>query len=227
MMFKFPGFLLVAIFILFSCKEKHSVEKEIPRKTIATENKSSAPKKMESVESTASYSSKYLAAENVRLNGHPLMLSKKEFFTIYQKVDSVQTTLWECGSPFEWLDQEWMIKKYGKPNDEHGTFADFDGKISKLFINNSVFTTNNHLYLFDTAKAQNNTFTIVSQNIVINEDTTVSEFKKRFPDVDEEKTDVKNTVRFRFYLDGKSDDAFLFYFKNGKLEYVTLWWLLC
>jgi hypothetical protein len=39
--------------------------------------------------------------------------------------------------------------------------------------------------------------------------------------------DEKNEVRFRLLLDKNNEDAFLFYFKDGKLDSFTLWWVLC
>lgn len=173
------------------------------------------------------YTSKSINIENALINGHKVILSKTEFDAIYPKNDSVKTTLWECGNPFEWLDKEWMIKKYGPENKEKGTFERFNSEITTIYLNKIEYNTNNHLVLFDRASAENNSFKIISQNITLDRNTTLEGFKKIFPNAEIEKLANKNEVRARFSLGEKRDDAFLFYFKNGKLNYFTLWWLLC
>lgn len=173
------------------------------------------------------YNSKFIKIENVLINGHKVILLKNEFDAIYPKNDSIKTTLWECGNPFEWLDKEWMIKKYGAENKEKGTFERFNSEITTIYLKNIKYSTNNHMVLFDMAFAENNSFKIISHHITLDRNTTLEEFKKIFPNTEIEKLANKNEVRARFYLEEKKDDAFLFYFKNGKLNYFTLWWLLC
>ena len=77
------------------------------------------------------------------------------------------------------------------------------------------------------AFAKNNSFKIISHNITLDENTTLEEFKKIFPNIEIENLENPNYVKARFYLGKDEDDAFLFCFKNGKLDYFTLWWLLC
>jgi hypothetical protein len=173
------------------------------------------------------YNSKFIDIENVLINDHKAIVSKNEFDAIYPKSDSVKTTLWECGSPFEWLDKAWMIKTYGPENKEKGTFERFNGEITTIYEKGIQFTTNNHIVLFDKALASKTTFKIRNYKVKLDKNTTLKEFKKIFPNTEIEGLENKNEVRARFYLEKDSDDAFLFYFKDGKLDYFTLWWLLC
>ncbi|TKC00880.1 hypothetical protein [Pedobacter cryophilus] len=173
------------------------------------------------------YNSKFIEIKNVLVNEHKVILLKNEFDAIYPKNDSIRTILWECGSPFEWLDKEWMVKTYGNENKEKGTFENFNGVITTIYGKNIEFSTNDHIVLFDMAFAENNSFKILSHNITLDKNLTLEEFKKIFPNAEIENLENKNEVRARFYLAKNMDDAFLFYFKNGKLDYFTLWWLLC
>ena len=161
------------------------------------------------------------------MNNHKIILEQKEFRNLYPKYDSIRTTLRECGHPLEWLDEKWMVKTYGEKDKNVGTFARFNGEITRFSIRGFDFDSSNHLVIFDSGKAKGNTFLIISDQIVLDENTSVSEFKNLFPKVEMEVTDEKNTVRFRLYVAENFDEAFLFYFKDGKLEYYTLWWLLC
>ena len=168
-----------------------------------------------------------MAIKNATVNHHPIILDQKEFEKIYKKIDSTSTTLWECGNPFDWLDKDWMRKKYGSENKDKGTFENFDGKITTIYSKEIEFNTNNHIVLFNTAFAKKNSFQIPSHHINLDQNTTLEEFKTIFHNLELEKLENPNEVRFRMYLSHSSDDAFLFYFKNGKLNYFTLWWLLC
>ncbi|KAF2513588.1 hypothetical protein [Flavobacterium foetidum] len=217
--------ILLLFTILIACNSCNKKVKE-PKKIIETKQKvttSTEPKEKDK----SIYDSKFLEKENVLINNHKVILTKDEFESIYTHIDSTKTRLWECGSPFEWLDEKWMTKTYGKKNKETGLFPKFNGEITSIYSQNIDFATNNHIVLFDTGSADNNTFEIISHNIKLNKDTTVKEFRSKFPNIEMEKTDYPNEVRFRFYLNNQSDDAFLFYFKDGKLNYLTLWWLLC
>lgn len=214
--------------LLLSCqKDNQVVEPEngrSPEKTteIASKNKESVV-----TEKIKVYTSKYLAIENVLVNNHRIILEQKEFINIYPKYDSTRTTLRECGHPLEWLDEKWMIMTYGEKDENVGTFARFDGEITRFSIRGFDFDSNNHLVIFDSGKAKGNTFLIISDQIILDENTTISEFKELFPKIEMEETEDKDMVRFRLYIAENLDEAFLFYFKNGKLEYYTLWWLLC
>ena len=214
--------------LMLSCqKDNQVVEPEnirSPEKTteIASKNKESVV-----TEKIKVYPSKYLAIENVLVNDHKIILAQQEFAKLYPKYDSIRTTLRECGHPLEWLDEKWMVKTYGEKDENVGTFARFDGKIARFSIKGFDFDSNNHLVIFDSGKAKGNTFLIISDQIVLDENTSVSDFEKLFPKIEMEETEDKDKVRFRLYVAKNLDEAFLFYFKNGKLEYYTLWWLLC
>jgi len=173
------------------------------------------------------YDLNFITIKNVLINDHKVILSKAEFESIYTHIDSTKTQIWECGSPFDWLDREWMTKTYGKEDPETGIFSKFNGEITTIYSENIEFATNKHIVLFDTGFADNNSFKIISHNIILNKNTTLNEFRSKFPNSKMETTENPNEVRFRFYLKELSDDAFLFYFKDGKLNYFTLWWLLC
>jgi hypothetical protein len=173
------------------------------------------------------YYLKTIDIENVLINGHKIILTKSEFDSYYKKIDSTKTYVWECGSPFESLDEKWMTKTYGKQNDEKGTFENFNGEITTIFCKDIEFSTNKHIVLFDRAFAQNNSFKIISKDLTLDKNTTLKNFKKTFPNVEMEELDNKNESRFRLSLIKDGDGAFLFYFKNGKLDYFTLWFVLC
>lgn len=120
-----------------------------------------------------------------------------------------------------------MIKTYGKQNSDSGTFERFDGKITSMYTNNAEFNSNKHIVLFNSAIAHKNSFQIKSHHIVLNQNTTIEEFQKLFPKLEKETTDQKNLSRFRISVNKDGGDAFLFYFKDGKLDEFLLWWLLC
>lgn len=213
---------------MMSCQKDNPILE--PKNTLSSKKTTERASKVEEIvvpEKIKVYQSKFLAIENVLLNDHKIILAQQEFTNLYPKFDSVRTTLRECGHPLEWLDEKWMIKTYGEKDENVGTFARFDGKITRFSSGGLDFDSNNHLVIFDSGKAKGNTFQIISNQIILNENTTISEFKKLFPKIEMEETDEKNKVRFRLNVAEKLDEAFLFYFKDGKLEYYTLWWLLC
>lgn len=213
--------LLFPLLSLFCCKESESKDKLQPslatEKTITREDSAKV--------GTKSYSLDFLKMDDVLLNGQKIMLIKNDFEKIYSKADSTKTDLWECGNPLNFLDREWMIKTYGKEN--NGEFENYDGNITTIYTHNIEFITNNHMVLFDTAQADKNTFKIISSNIILDKNTTIEDFQKQFPKLEKEDTEDPAVFRFRIPTEKESDDAFLFYFKNGKLEYTTLWFLLC
>lgn len=167
----------------------------------------------------------FLKMDDVLLNNKKLLLNKNDFEKIYTKIDSTKTDLWECGNPLTFLDKEWMVKTYGK--EINGEFEKYDGKITTIYSNGIQFITNNHVVLFDTANAKQNTFTIISRDIILDNIVSIEHFQKLFPNLEKEKTEEPTVFRFRISTEKDSDDAFLFYFKVGKLEHITLWFLLC
>lgn len=219
-------YLFLLLFTLLAACNNHNQKAKESKKSINKGNiNTSIPKKKDSDKSI--YDSKFITIENVLINDQKVILSNTEFESIYTHIDSTKTQVWECGSPFEWLDREWMTKTYGKENKGTGTFSKFNGEITTIYSKNIEFATNNHIVLFDTGFADNNSFKIISHNIILDKNTTLKEFRAKFPNSEMETTENPNEVRFRFYLKELSDDAFLFYFKDGKLNYFTLWWLLC
>ena len=173
------------------------------------------------------YKERYMNVKDILVNGHNMILSLRKFNSLYKKIDSSKTALWECGDPFEWLDEKWMKATYGDKSEKSGTFEKYDGNVTTLFAKNIEFNTNNHIVLLNTAFAKSNSFEIPSHQIVLDKNTSVEAFRKTFPLAKMEKLEDPEEVRFRFYLEAPADDAFLFYFKNGKLNYLKLWWLLC
>jgi len=221
--------ILFVIFFLFSCKD----DKKEPLPTeILNEISSTKPIKKDSIKrlkKTASkpYLSAFLKIEDALMNDNKIILEKKIFDELYPKRDSVKTEIWECGNPFNWLDDKWMIKTYGKYDRERDTFGDFDGKLTSIFTKNARFDTNNHIVLFNGALSKGNNLKIKSHQIVLDENTTLEEFQRFFPNLKKEELEHKNEYRFRIGIEKNNDDAFLFYFENGKLKSFNLWWLLC
>lgn len=145
------------------------------------------------------------------MNYHKIILSQQEFSTVYPKYDSTRTTFRECGHPLEWLDEKWMVKKYGEKDEYVRTFARLDRKIPRFSIKGFDFDSNNHLVIIDSGKAEANTFKVISDQFVLDENTNVFAFKKLFPNVEMEETDEKNKVRFRLPIAENFEAAFLFY----------------
>lgn len=219
-------YLFLLLFTALVACNNHNEKAKGSKKSINKESVSPSTAKTR-LSNKSIYDSKFITIKNVLINGHKVILSKAEFESIYTHIDSTKTQIWECGSPFNWLDTEWMIKTYGKEDRETGIFSKFNGEITTIYSKNIEFATNKHIVLFDTGFADNNSFKIISHNIILNKNTTLNEFRNKFPNSEMETTENLNVVRFRFYLKELNDDAFLFYFKDGKLNYFTLWWLLC
>lgn len=224
---KLPKIIVILLlFSIQSCINKKDDKQETTKIDVVKQINSTSEKK-QNLDIEKIYNSKYIDTDNALVNGHKIILLKKEYDAFYKKNDSTETQLWECGSPFEWLDEAWMIKTYGPINKENGTFENFNGEITTFYTNDATFDTNKHIVLFNQANAKTNSFTIISQNITLDSNTTLESFKKIFPNVEIEKTEIDNECRARFYLSNDSEAAFLFYFKNQKLNYFQLWWLLC
>jgi len=219
-------YLFLLLFTILSACNNHNEKAKESKKSINQESASPSIAKKK-FDNKSIYDLKFITIKNVLINDHKVILSKEEFESIYTHIDSTKTQIWECGSPFEWLDREWMIKTYGREDRETRIFRNFNGEITTIYSKNIEFATNNHIVLFDTGFADNNSFKIISHNIILNKNTTLNEFRSKFPNSKMETTENPNEVRFRFYLKELNDDAFLFYFKDGKLNYFTLWWLLC
>jgi hypothetical protein len=218
-------FLLMSFLIVLSCNASEK-NKEISnfassKISLNTLFQRSNAKKVKA------YTSKVLKIKNVLINGNRVILTKEKFDSIYKDINSTKTSVWECGNPFETLDEKWMTKTYGEKNKESGIYDKFDGNITTIFGKDIEFTTNNNIVLFDKASAKNNSFEIISHKITLNKNTTLNYFRKAFPNSEMETLDEKNEVRFRLLLDKNDEDAFLFYFKDGKLDSFTLWWVLC
>jgi hypothetical protein len=216
--------VLFSLLSLLSCRESEpkdnlnpTSEKKDSVKTIAQENPAKAEPK--------SYSLAYLKMEDVLLNGNKILLNKTDFEKIYRKIDSTRTDIWECGNPLDFLDEEWMIKTYGKST--QGSFERYDGSITTIYTQNVEFITNNHMVLFDRALTDKNTFKIISADIVLDKNTTIENFEKLFPNAVKEEADGPDAFRFRITAEKDSTDAFFFDFENGKLYSVTLWFHLC
>ena len=221
--------ILFVLFFLFSCKDD---KKETLSSEKMDEIPSTKPTQKDSAKTSEkttfkSYTSSFLKIEDVLFDHHNIIMDKKIFDKLYSKRDSIKTEIWECGNPFNWLDDKWMTKTYGKYDEDRDTFGDFDGSITSIYTNNARFDTNDHLVLFNGALSKGNEFKIKSYQIVLNENTTLEEFQRFFPNLKKEEMERKNECRFRIGIEKDGDDAFLFYFENGKLKSFNLWWLLC
>jgi hypothetical protein len=216
--------LSIILFTLLSCnksdskKDSYSTYEKKELKDTLVQNETSEEKPQNDPIT-------FLKMDDVLLNNKKLLLNKNDFEKNYTKIDSTQTDLWECGNPLTFLDKEWMVKTYGK--EINGEFEKYDGKITTIYTNGIQFITNNHVVLFDTADAKQNTFTIISRDIILDNTVSIEHFQKLFPNLEKEKTEEPTVFRFRISTEKDSDDAFLFYFKDGKLEHITLWFLLC
>ncbi|GAB0155991.1 hypothetical protein CHRYSEOSP005_12530 [Chryseobacterium sp. Alg-005] len=215
----------IVIILLAGCQKKEtkvSVNKKKVDTTLAS-RKDSIPAKNTSV----TYLDTTLSLENIRINGSKPMVLKSEFEKQYPKSDSIITELWECGNPFEWLDQKWMDDTYGKRDANSGVYENFDGKITTIYTHKASFITNKHLVLFDDAFADKNTLEVVSHHIILNHATSMEEFEKLFPKAKREEGANKDEFQYRFYLGKESENAFFLVFKNGYFYSFNLWWLLC
>lgn len=221
--------ILLALFFLFSCKDgkKETLPSGNGNEISNTESVEKTSIKALEKPAFKPYSASFLKIEDALLNNHKMILDKKIFDQLYPKRDSVKTEIWECGNPFNWLDDKWMTKTYGKYDEDRDTYGDFDGKVTSIYTSDVQFDTNNHIVLFNTALSKGNEFKIKSYQIILNENTTLEEFQKFFPNLKKEELEHKNECRFRIGLEKDGDDAFLFYFENGKLKSFNLWWLLC
>lgn len=169
-----------------------------------------------------------LSINDVTFNNQKAFLSNTEF-NQYFKVDSSKTDIWECGNPFTYLDKEWMEKKYGKYDVNVGNFKNFDGKITTYFVGNAQFSSNSNKVLFSFADAKNNKLSLPNNNINLDENTTIEDFKKLFPKKSNsiEPMEAPHVQQIRLQIGKNINDAWIFTFKNGKLESYTLWWELC
>jgi hypothetical protein len=168
-----------------------------------------------------------LSLNNILLNGHQPKLSFDRFHKYYPKSDSLKKTLWECGSPFDSLDEAWMINTYGAYDTQMGTFKNYDGQVTTIYVNGSAYATNGHITLLIEADASHNSVLIPSHQIALNSQTSAATFNKLFPKTHPEKMEDRNMIRYRIPLKPDYPDAFLFYFKNGKFDHIELWYLLC
>lgn len=225
---KLNAFKLILLLFCTAACEKNTKEDHISAQN-NTDSISSGKTKEKIYKKNLSsvFNQDHLPLNNVLVNRNSILTPKEDFKTMYAKADSVKAEIWECGNPFEWLDKEWMAKTYGNYSTDKGTFGDFDGTVSSIYLGNSTYTTNEHVVLFDRTQMEGNEIFIKSHQILLTENTTIEEFQKLFPQIKKSETDVKNTFIFRIPLAKDNDDAFLFFFTNGKLNNVKLWWLLC
>lgn len=224
-------FLMSLLFFFLNCEKKKDKNSLGTRRTIQLNSNVKGADSLKSNEIISimpkPFTKDFLNIKNADINDHQIILSHQNFDKIYPTKDSVITDVWECGSPFEWLDEVWMVKTYGKRSSDSGTFEKFDGEIMSIYTNKAEFNSNKHIILFGSGDAHKNSFQIKSHHIVLNHNTTIEEFQNLFPKLEKEITDEKNVTRFRIPINKDSDDAFLFYFRNGKLDEFLLWWLLC
>ena len=104
-----------------------------------------------------------------------------------------------------------MVKEYGEKDEYVRTFARLDGKITRFSIKGFDFDSNNHLVIIDSGKAEANTFKVISNHFVLDENTTVFAFKKLFPNVEMQETDEKNKVRFRLPIAENFEAIFILF----------------
>ena len=168
-----------------------------------------------------------LNLEGALVNGHRIVLPQKAFEKIYGTLDSAKTDLWECGSPFGYLDAAWMAKTYGSYDTLKGDYKTFDGYFTTLFTHKASFASNGHIVLFDKANANGNIFSLPAAHIVLDKNTTIESFERAFPKPKRELMEGPQHFRYRLPIGAQMEDAFLFEFRKGWLYSFWLWWLLC
>ena len=220
----------IAVFALFSCNANNdrTTKKPISKhssQTIA----SKASKKTLSItkHETKAYLVDSLPLTAILLNGHKPMMSFNSFHKYYPKPDSIKKIVWECGSPFDSLDEAWMINTYGPWDTQAGTFKNYDSQVTTIYAKGSEYATNGHIALLIKAESRHNSVVIPSHQIALSSHTSVKTFNKLFPKTHPEKTEDTSIIRYRIPLKYNYPDAFLFYFKNGKFNHIELWYLLC
>ncbi|MBS7231862.1 hypothetical protein KHA90_12590 [Flavobacterium psychroterrae] len=166
-------YLFLFLFTILTACNNHNKEEKEFKKSINKESVSPSIAKTK-FGNKSIYDLKFITIKNVLINDHRVILSKVEFESIYTHIDSTKTRIWECGSPFDWIDREWMTKTYGEKDRETGVFDKFNGEITTIYSKNIEFATNNHIVLFDTGFADNNSFKIISHNIILNKNTTLN-----------------------------------------------------
>ncbi len=219
--------ILILMFILCSCNESNNKRDNNKTQIITSKENLNPPNSFQKKPNDTVYIFDTLATNNVLVNGKKIILTLNEFRNAYSKIDSTESSIWECGNPFEWLDEDWMNKKYGDLDKYGQAHLELQPKIQTIYYKNLEFVSNKHLVLFKQAKSLNNTFEIISHHIVLTSNTSIKDFKKIFKKCTFEKTELKRELRVRFILDKQTEDAFIFNFKDGKLAGYELWWLLC
>lgn len=220
----------VAVLALLSCNTNNNRATKKPPSTHSSQTKTSEGlNKTPSVDKRGAkaYLADSLPLTAILLNGHKPIMSYSSFQKYYPKPDSTNKTLWECGSPFDSLDKNWMVTTYGPYDAQAGTFKNYDSQVTTIYVNGSAYATNGHITLLIKADAKRNAVLIPSHQIALSSHTSIATFNKLFPKTHPEKTDDKSIVRYRIPLKHKYDDAFLFYFKDGKFDHIELWYLLC
>lgn len=224
-----PVIIFLFPFFLLSCKNDNNSKKGIPsvKKSLAQFQKNDLLESAINKSPSKPHNSNVLNVDDILVNGQKILMRKDEFDQAYQRIDSIIVESRECGNPFDWLDREWMIQNYGEYNNQKGAFKNFNNHLSVFYSNNSSFDSNNHLFLLNTAYSDKNTVKIISKNIILTNETSMAEFERLFPKAEKEILENPINVRFRLCTDFESEHSLLFYFKNDRFEYVTLWWSLC
>lgn len=98
--------LNLAFFFLLSCEGKENIKKSPGQKLKKSESVVILKKNTNVLAQRKDFifQSKYLAVDDFLVNGNKMIQSKTEFYSDRKKIDSTSSELWECGSPFDWLD---------------------------------------------------------------------------------------------------------------------------
>ncbi|UUC44564.1 hypothetical protein [Flavobacterium cerinum] len=217
--------LLLFIFtILISCKKDTEKTESVSVPDITIQKTDTIVKK-ESTALKSVYDADTIALESILINNHKMLLSIDEFNTIYKNtIDSTKSEFWECGNPFEWLDEQWMKKTYGKE------MENYDGEITTIYSKGNQFSSNTHLVLLDQTLMKHNALKIISYDILLDQNTTWEAFKKMFPKAESLRKNLASDefkVLIPFLRSTYSDSLLEFHFKNGKLNSFIIWWNMC
>lgn len=150
-----------------------------------------------------------LSLNNTSFDKHSLFQSRKE---VRDKIDSTVYKIWECGNPFEWMDEE----------------ADNDS-IYHLYQDGKEYITNGSHILLYKAYFKNHRLLIKNKNVILSESTTLEQFKVLFPTSFthwKHKSNEYDKLQVSFNQE-VSEDGWRFYFKNGYLYKFELYWWIC
>lgn len=154
-----------------------------------------------------------LSWKGAMINGNLPVFGNLDQLQILGKPDSVLISPNDCGSPLNWLD-----KKH-----------DLADTVIYYYYPGMIFYTNRHNYFLSGIDIQKHHLVLPKLNW--NQNYSAEKFATEFPRsvrnarLNRNK-DSQTEQDFKISYENR-DDCWILKFKNGKLNYVKLWWLLC